>query len=260
VNTVAEFFEKGGQQYLYAEDVLICDQGLNSTEAIPIPPTNVLYAAPEANGVPSASEKDRQEWARAHLLPITVPADVPELSTLSQDRDEILAGVRSGFAAAYDALAPVVGLEVGPGSLDGMKVAELIFPDADATTESGLDKQTLAGVKLGNTLKVATEERITSVTKNEETKTDADLSSVPLRNARFRRLLSLRKAFGFTKLSRGRTEGDTSTSSMPELDPNPLAQESETLFSFLPGVQPGSVPTVAARLQTYLESHSYLEV
>ncbi|KAL7554560.1 hypothetical protein ACHAWF_018018 [Thalassiosira exigua] len=259
VNTVAEFFEKGGQQYLYAEDVLICDQGLNSTSAIPIPPAKVLYAAPEANGFPSASEKDRQGWERAHLLPITVPADVPELSVLSQDRDEILAGVRSGFAAAYEALAPVVGLEVGPGSLDGMNVAELIFPDADATTESGLDKQTLAGVKLGNTLKAAAEEHITSVTNNEETKADADLSSVPRRNARFRRLLSLRKAFRFTKRSRGRAEGDTSTSSTPEMDPNPPAQESETLFSFLPGVQPGSVPTVAARLQTYLESHSYLE-
>ena len=47
VETVAEFFQQGGQQYLYAEDVLICDQGLTSNEPIPIPPAKVLYAAPE---------------------------------------------------------------------------------------------------------------------------------------------------------------------------------------------------------------------
>eukprot|EP00984_Skeletonema_dohrnii_P010000 scaffold3862_cov107-Skeletonema_dohrnii-CCMP3373.AAC.2 len=143
VSTPAEFFEKGGQQYLYAEDVLTCDDGLGSSEAIPIPPAKVLYAAPEENRV-SAEDKKRENWRRAHLLPITVPADVPELSVLSQDRDDIIAGMREGFAAAYDALAPVVGLEA---SGNGMKVAELVFPDADAPTQdSGV--QVLPGEKL----------------------------------------------------------------------------------------------------------------
>ena len=159
-DTVAEFFEKGGQQYLYAEDILMCDQGLNSTEPIPIPPANVLYAGPS---LISASDKDRDNWARAHLLPITVPADAPELATLSQDRDDILAGIRSGFAAAYDALAPTVGLQSGPDSLDGMKVAELVFPEADTPHASVLEKQChMAGEKLEKSLRAATEQDIIS--------------------------------------------------------------------------------------------------
>ena len=94
--TVAKFFEKGGQQYLYAEDVLTCDEGFGSTGHIAIPPTKVLYGGPEER---SEDEKNRRKWKRAHLLPITVPADVPGLGTLEDDRDEIIAGIRSGFAA-----------------------------------------------------------------------------------------------------------------------------------------------------------------
>lgn len=94
--TVAKFFESGGQQYLYAEDVLTCDEGFGSTEPIAIPPTDVLYGGPQEK---SEVHKDRGRWKRAHLLPITVPANVPELGTLEDDRDEIIAGIRSGFAA-----------------------------------------------------------------------------------------------------------------------------------------------------------------
>mmetsp|Transcript_4659 Transcript_4659/g.8074 ORF Transcript_4659/g.8074 Transcript_4659/m.8074 type:complete len:945 (+) Transcript_4659:415-3249(+) len=248
-DTVAEFFEKGGQQYLYAEDVLICDQGLNSTEPIPIPPAKVLYAAPGAqnsDGIPSpewASDTDRNKWARAHLLPITVPADVPELSTLAHDRDDILAGIRSGFAAAYDALAPVVGLEAGPDSLDGMQVAELVFPEADAPHESFMEtKYSLAGEKLGKILRAATEQEISANTHVKETAASADLSSAPHRSARFRRLSS--------------TNVESSSSSMPT---SPPSQHADALFSFLPGVQLGSLPMVAERLQTYLENLSYFE-
>lgn len=262
-NTVAEFFEKGGQQYLYAEDVLICDQGLNSTEPIPIPPAKVLYAAPgtqNSDGIPSpewASDTDRNKWARAHLLPITVPADVPELSVLSQDRDDILTGIRSGFASAYDALAPVVGLEAGPDSLDGMQVAELVFPKADAPHESFMETQyILAGEKLGKILRAATEPEISASTNVKETATNADLSSAPRRNARFRRLSSIRNAFRSTKHADDYAKVEASTSSMPT---SPPSQDADALFSFLPGVQLGSLPMVAERLQTYLENHSYFE-
>ena len=262
VNTVAEFFENGGQQYLYAEDVLICDHGLNSTEPIPIPPAKVLYAAPEgASSVESESEYDRENWDRAHLLPITVPADVPELSTLSQDRDDILAGIRSGFAAAYDALAPVVGLESGPNSLDGMKVAELVFPEADAPHESVLEKQfLLAGEKLGKSLRAAKEhDPVSASTQLTESAANADLSSVP-RRKRFSRLLSVRRAFRFSRRANNHAKIEASTPSMPvSTDSSLPAKDANALLSFLPGVQLGSIPLVAERLQSYLEDHSFLE-
>ena len=253
VNTVAEFFENGGQQYLYAEDVLMLDQGLNSSEPIPISPARVLYANPEAA---SAAEKDRATWDCAHLLPITVAADVPELAVLSQDRDDILEAIRSGFAAAYDALAPVVGLETGPDSLGGMKVAELVFPEADAPHESVM-QMPLAGEKLGRSLSAATEQEIISATYGSgEAAASADLSSPPRRKTRLRRLLSTRSAFRSNKSSSDQPPVEEVPLSK---DAVPLAKESDSLFSFLPGVQLGTLPMVAERLQTYLENHSYME-
>lgn len=257
VETVAEFFQQGGQQYLYAEDVLICDQGLTSNEPIPIPPAKVLYAAPEelsADGFSSqrlSSDTDRDKWARAYLLPITVPADVHELSVLSQERDDILAGIRAGFAAAYDALAPVVGLEAGLG----MKVAELVFPDVHAPQESVLEKQfPLAGVKLG--------ERGQSLflcTCVKENVVSADLSSAPHRNPMFRRLLSVKRVFGFRKRPNDHANVKALLSVPKKDGSNVPVQDADILLSFLPGVQLGSLPLVAERLQTYLESNSSLD-
>lgn len=258
-NTVAEFFEKGGQQYMYAEDILLCDQGLNSSEAIPIPPPKVLYAAPKEQA-PTASDKDRDNWARAHLLPITVPADVPELAVLSQDRDEILEGIRSGFAAAYDALAPVVGLEVGPGTLDGKKVAELVFPKANAQDVSVLGKQfPLAGEKLGKANGAAPEQATSSSIHTQETATNADLSSSPRRSSRFHRLLAIRRNFRFKRRAKVQPTVETPSLSMLDHDTSPSVRDADALWSFLPGVQLGSLPMVAERLQTYLENHSFLE-
>lgn len=252
-DSVASFFERGGQQYLYAEDVLTCDRGLDAGGPIPIPPAKVLYAAPEAE-----AGTDREGWARAHLLPITVPADVPELSTLSQDRDDILRGMREGFAAAYDTLAPVVGLGVGPDALDGMTVAELVFPhiDADAPQESVLEKQfPLAGEKLGESTRAVDGGSIPS-THQTETVAGTDLSSVPARRARFRRSLSIKRAFRFSKGSRESVKATASTSMVTT---SHHTRNADALLSFLPGLQLGTLPMVSERLQTYLESHSYLE-
>eukprot|EP00584_Thalassiosira_punctigera_P007455 CAMPEP_0172541112 /NCGR_PEP_ID=MMETSP1067-20121228/11977_1 /TAXON_ID=265564 ORGANISM="Thalassiosira punctigera, Strain Tpunct2005C2" /NCGR_SAMPLE_ID=MMETSP1067 /ASSEMBLY_ACC=CAM_ASM_000444 /LENGTH=962 /DNA_ID=CAMNT_0013327089 /DNA_START=189 /DNA_END=3077 /DNA_ORIENTATION=+ len=254
-DTVAEFFERGGQQYLYAEDVLTCDKGLDSTEAIPIPPARVLYAGPDD----ATADADREGWARAHLLPVAVPADVPELSTLSSDRDDILAAMRSGFAAAYDALAPVVGLEAGggggPDSLDGTRVAELVFPDVDAPHESVLEKQLLAGEKLGGRAGVAAAEE-EEVVRSEGA---ADAGSSPASHARdtgLRRLLPTGRASRSAEPSNDPAPAEALT---PPATTEPPAQHEDTMFSFLPGVQLGTLPMVAERLQTYLESHSYLE-
>jgi hypothetical protein len=259
VETVAEFFQRGGQQYLYAEDVLICDQGLNSTESIPIPPAKVLYAAPEEpsedgfSSENSSSDRDRKKWARAHLLPITVPADVPELSTLSQDRDDILAGIRAGFAAAYDALAPVVGLEAGLG----MKVAELVFPDVDAPQAFVLEKQfPLAGEKLGESGQSTTP----TSADQKESLDNADFSSPPHRNRIIRRLLSVKRVFGFRKIPKNHANVEASNISSPKKkDSISPADDADILLSYLPGVQLGSLPLVAERLRTYLESIRCLE-
>ena len=227
VSTPAEFFEKGGQQYLYAEDVLTCDDGLGSSEAIPIPPAKVLYAAPEENRV-SAEDKKRENWRRAHLLPITVPADVPELSVLSQDRDDIIAGMREGFAAAYDALAPVVGLEA---SGNGMKVAELVFPDADAhTQDSGV--QVLPGEKLA----------LNVVNHNHNVEETA-------KDTRLRHRISKR-------LNRFRKKDHSI--SLEEV--SALSETDTTFSSLLPGLQAGSMPMVMERIQTYLENNTSLSL
>lgn len=228
VNTVAEFFEKGGQQYLYAEDVLTCDDGLSSTEAIPIPPAKVLYAAPEVNKV-SSDDKKRENWRRAHLLPITVPADVPELSTLSQDRDDIVSGIRSGFAAAYNALSPVVGLK--PGS--GMKVAELVFPEVDELHESILQNQVeLPGEKLATNV-------------NNDVKETA-------KDTRLRHRISKR-------LRIFRRKNDRNTSFSREISVFSVTDSEAVISSLLPGLKLGSLPLVMERLQTYLERTSFVE-
>ena len=249
-----------GQQYLYAEDILMCDEGLNSTEPIPIPPAKVLYAAPNVDSSrESTSDYDRETWARAHLLPITVPADVPELLVLSQDREEILAGIRSGFAAAYDALSPVVGLQAGPDSLDGMKIAELVFPEVDAPHESVLEKQIpLAGEKLGNSLKASKQETISTSTPVQDSAASVDLSSAPRRYKRFRKMLSSRRAFRRSRRADDHAKFDVATSSMPiHNDFSPPAQDADAVLPFLPGVQLGSIPMVAERFQAYFERQRY---
>ncbi len=203
--------------------MLTCDDGLASSGAIPIPPAKVLYAAPEENGV-TAEDKKRENWRRAHLLPITVPADVPELSVLSQDRDDIIAGMREGFAAAYEALAPVVGLEA---SGNGMLVAELVFPDADAPTQdSGV--QVLPGEKLvQNVVNHDVEE------KAKETR---------LRQRISKRLRRFRKKDHSISIEEVSALGETDN----------------TFSSILPGA--GSLPMVMERIQTYLESNTSLSL
>ncbi len=185
-----------------------------------------------------------------------MPADVPELSTLSQDRDDILAGIRAGFAAAYDALAPVVGLEAGLG----MKVAELVFPDVDAPQESVLEKQfPLVGEKILGRLRAATGRIIIPTsTRVKENVVSADLSSAPHRNPMFRRLLSVKRVFGFRKRPNDMQMSKHCFQCQKD-DSNYPVQDADILLSFLPGVQLGSLPLVAERLQTYLESNCCLE-
>ena len=129
---VASYFERGGQQYIYAEDILTLREAQKSSDAVPVPPNKILYGATEAQSVEAHHlSEHRSRWKKAHLLPIAVPEGTPELKSLEQSEEEVLQAVRSGFAAAYDVLAPAVGLEIE--GLDGKRVADLVFPFYNST-------------------------------------------------------------------------------------------------------------------------------
>eukprot|EP00550_Attheya_septentrionalis_P008484 CAMPEP_0198286252 /NCGR_PEP_ID=MMETSP1449-20131203/5379_1 /TAXON_ID=420275 /ORGANISM="Attheya septentrionalis, Strain CCMP2084" /LENGTH=992 /DNA_ID=CAMNT_0043983939 /DNA_START=262 /DNA_END=3240 /DNA_ORIENTATION=- len=136
---VVDFFETGGSQYRYLEDVLTLNEGLvvgctsndSSTNCtgVKVPPTKILYGI-TGNG-DDKSDVDTNTWKRAHLLPVVLPAGTPELPNLTQEKDEVLSAVRNGYAAAFDMLAPVAGLEFDPSTVESKRVAELLFPKRD---------------------------------------------------------------------------------------------------------------------------------
>lgn len=136
---VGRYFEKGGQQYIYAEDLLTLEEGKQALhQTVSVPPPRILYGV-ERDRDTEALAKNRHLWKKAHLLPLKVPLGTPELPTLEQDRDTVLVAVRQGFAVAFDLLAPAIDLEL-QGGLTGADVAELIFPGG-VVDENVLDKQ-----------------------------------------------------------------------------------------------------------------------
>jgi len=130
---VAKFFALGGQNYIYAEDLLTLAEAKKKPsttmdeDGVVVPPPTLLHGI-EQDEAAVRLAFDRSTWKRSHLLPIQVPPGTPELATMEQDRDTVLEAVRTGFATAFDLLAPAAGLELG-GALDGRKVAEIAFPD-----------------------------------------------------------------------------------------------------------------------------------
>lgn len=82
------------------------------------------------------SDKDRK-WKKAHLLPLQVPEHAKEVELGEKDPKIILNGMREGFAAAFDLLAPTVGFDSNlqrensnnSNTITGIEVARLIFPD-----------------------------------------------------------------------------------------------------------------------------------
>jgi hypothetical protein len=128
-NKVAQFFEQGGQQYVYAEDLLLLEQGKTSNQRVLVPPPEIVYGIPRTESIQQSIDHRHHEWNQAHLLPLKVPSGTPELSTLEQDKDAVLHAVRGGFSAAFDLLAPIVGLD--PKVIKGDQVAQLVFPEDD---------------------------------------------------------------------------------------------------------------------------------
>lgn len=140
---VAKFFAKGGQQYVYAEDLMLLEeakriqqktevenieenkeQRKRQSEGVLVPPPEILYGVPRTEEITKIVKDRDSTWKRAHLFPLRVPKGHKELATLEQDKDEVLEAVRGGFSTAFDSLSDIVGLDY----LDGKDVAELVFP------------------------------------------------------------------------------------------------------------------------------------
>ena len=133
---VSNFFEKGGQQYLYVEDYLTLEEGKNSaigSKGILVPPNKLLYGVELNNSSKKLIQERHSKWKRAHLLPIAVPKGVKELSVLSVDRDEVVDALRDGFAAAFDLLVGFSNIDFK--GMDGKLVAELLFPLMDVADD-----------------------------------------------------------------------------------------------------------------------------
>jgi predicted patatin/cPLA2 family phospholipase len=122
---VAEFFKQGGQQYVYLEDHLTLEEGRVTNNRVLIPPKGLNYA------VKNPHNKDRSTWKEAYVFPLTVPHGTPELPTLEQNPSKVLEAVRGGFAAAFDLLAPAIGIT----TIDGKTAAELTFPELGTDPE-----------------------------------------------------------------------------------------------------------------------------
>lgn len=132
---VGDYFERQGAQYRYLEDVLTLDEGLvvgcqNVSSSSPyyngitVPPTDILLGTQNDDQI----QVNPEMWNRAHMLPVVVPANTAELPPLTQDKDEVLASVREGYAAAFKMFAPIAGLDFDPSTADCKKIAEMIFP------------------------------------------------------------------------------------------------------------------------------------
>ncbi len=142
---VSDFFANGGQQYLYAEDLMLLEEAKKpSKDGVLVPPPEILYGVARNEEVSKTIQNREETWNRAHLFPLRVPKGFKELATLEQDKDEVLEAVRDGFMTAFDALSDIVGLE----GLKGKDVAELVFPpsasdgDKTATVESASSSKT----------------------------------------------------------------------------------------------------------------------
>lgn len=107
-NTLPNIYRRMRRQehkHLYANDVIVLNDAVNH----------------DTRGYTDTSSP--------HLLPIALPPGSPEISRLETGRDEILLGVRRGFARAYDALV-LDPKERGRG----MAVAMKCFPDTILNT------------------------------------------------------------------------------------------------------------------------------
>jgi len=132
---VARYFERGGQQFRYLEDVLTLEKARKAREPVPVPPTKILHWGNKLKD--ENIETDPSTWKKAHLYPVVLPQGATELSTVSTDHGEVLNAVRSGFATAFELLAPAAGFDLNSFSNSvtsdnktvAQQIAEMVFPD-----------------------------------------------------------------------------------------------------------------------------------
>ncbi|CAB9496200.1 Patatin-like phospholipase [Seminavis robusta] len=128
---VADFFYRGGQLYIYLEDLLTVEEGkvagMKKQGPVSVPPPRLLYGVDADHENRELATHRDEKWKKAHLLPLKVPFGTPELKTLEQEKDTVREAVKGGFAAAFDLLAPAIGLNTHH-HLTGAEVAALIFP------------------------------------------------------------------------------------------------------------------------------------
>lgn len=221
------FFDRGGQQYIYAEDLLTLEEGkragIQNTGPVVIPPPEVLYGGPND----SQNPVNRDNWNQAHVFPLKVPMGTPELPTLEQDKEAVLEAVRGGYAAAFDLLAPVIGLDI---HLTGEDVAQMIFPNQD-TCGSWQEQLWIKGDAIPE---VAPKGR-----QRVWTKLLGRFRAIRIR--RSGRLRSITRKM----LRRGETQPSDQMGSMPMTFANVNAQD---LLEILPGFQAGKMSHLAAAL------------
>jgi hypothetical protein len=237
---VARFFERGGQQYRYLEDLLVLQHGLNvgtssKPEPVSVPPTDIFY------GLDNFQHANIEAWNKAHLYPLSLPEGATELSTISTERDEVLQAVRDGYAVAFDLLAPIAGLDIASLNMTGSRVAELVFPD-----QNGLGA---TDVVLGSQILVKGEE-ITQAQRRNRIRVPEWLrrrkGGRPLRNFanlfrnKQRVLLGRTLSSGFT--TRDRSRPDEVLTFMKQ-------HETDLLLSSLPGFQLGKFPHLSKHLR-----------
>jgi len=145
LNGAASFMKACGDKRIYAEDVLT----FNSAAAgdgvkVPGPFGAHRYGAAAAAGSREASGSDN-----TYIMNM-VPPDDCEVAELEMDREKILGGLRSGFAAAFNALATEEELEkYGKGE----QVAEKYFSTDCLLSDYDFEKRARerlieAGVKI----------------------------------------------------------------------------------------------------------------
>jgi len=231
---VARFFDKGGQQYIYLEDLLTLEEGRQEGlkhiggDGIHVPPTTILYGVDQDEGVKHLAA-NRNLWKKAHLLPITVPKGTPELSTLEQGQDEVLEAVRGGFAAAFDLLAPAAGLELESG-MTGERVAKLVFPkQAIESLDSILGQQVSVPGHL----------------------IEASAKEPPSRRLKRKRLAIKNLGRRLAKPFRRKSEPpmpDLLLDSATESSERCHREDAQALLGLLPGIQNGNLPPISEGL------------
>jgi predicted acylesterase/phospholipase RssA len=241
---VADFFERGGQQYIYAEDLFTLEQGRvagldgRNSDGILIPPAEVLYGVKQDDDILRLAST-RDVWKRAHVLPLSVPTGTPELPTVEQERDKVLEAVRGGFAVAFDLLAPAIGLDLGD-DLTGRQVAELIFPSQRSNSVAILETQLRIA---GHSIAIC------------------QSPPKPPRAVQWRAWLRVVEL----SLSRGKAlrkngnEGDTSPFELARPPMKPAVKQAhcshvEILLSGLPGIQGGRMPGLVLGLHRSVQA------